>query len=46
MNLCEYVKDGSVVFVKIHERDINKRSKIVSMPKCQEPNFNKKKESH
>lgn len=34
MNLCKYVRDGSVVFVKIHERDINKRSKIVPMSKC------------
>lgn len=37
MNLCKMVKEGSVVFVPIKERDINKRSPIVLMcPKKEE----------
>jgi hypothetical protein len=29
MNLCKYVQNGTIVHVKIKERDMNKRSKIV-----------------
>jgi hypothetical protein len=37
MNLCKYVKSGTVVRVKIKERDMNKHSRIVQF------NFEKSK---
>ena len=43
MNLCKYVKDGTILHVKIKERDVNKRSKIVPFNFVQSKNYERKK---